>query len=802
MEISFNDIVIGALLHDIGKVIQRASDNPLEKTHGKWGNEWLISNNFFSEDDLAVKATIAPHKNDEGVFDSNLELIWYESDNLASSERKEIEKKEKGKWDMYTPLVSPFFKIKNPLKPQESLSEISYISIIPDFLIERVYFEKPEITSKDYKQIQKNLGNDLKKLKEKKLFLPDLLLTVLYKHLYNVPSITMEIYENKEEKIEKHPDISLFHHSKLTAAIAGCMYYYFKEKYSKEWESNELLKDKILDSPEKIYLLIGGDISGVQNFIYTITSKGALKSLKGRSFYLELLTEHVISKILEKLRLTRCNIIFAGGGHFYILGYNTRSSTKAIDEIKQSINEFLFNEFKGSLQFHIEIVEFDKKGFKAPYEVWRDLSEKLEASKKRKWKGKLHNTLKTEGQDSDCKTEQCEVCFREDLKLKDILRFDTKIKVCGPCHQQYLLGDSISKVAKAEYPVIYRLSKFQEDVIKIEDKYYLFKERKNQQFEKEAEMIYRINDLEIEYYTNKNTIFLPMGIYQHKKMQELSDVIGEYGVERLAVLRMDVDNLGRIFSVGIAENDRTFSRMASISEWLNKFFKYFLNTIAEGAEIKPLDITERGVKEKGRKLSIVYAGGDDLFIIGHWLDVLECAYDVNKYFYEYTGNKYITISGGIVINYEHYPVYQYAKDAKELEEKAKGENKNALGLFNERIEWRKFENIIERVKLFKNFLKVEKDHFETDEEKLPKTFFYRLLSLARRFKEEKVLVLPKAAYLISRAKVKEGKCDPADVAKLKEIIMTSNEEEWFITEIATLITLMLMRKGGKRNEIS
>jgi len=35
-------IYLGALLHDIGKFYQRASENPNEKTHQEFGYDWLI----------------------------------------------------------------------------------------------------------------------------------------------------------------------------------------------------------------------------------------------------------------------------------------------------------------------------------------------------------------------------------------------------------------------------------------------------------------------------------------------------------------------------------------------------------------------------------------------------------------------------------------------------------------------------------------------------------------------------------------------------------------------------------------
>ncbi len=796
----FLQLVKGALLHDIGKLIQRSESNPFEKTHGQWGYEWLVKNKFF-EDDLAINATITHHSKDDGVFKSNYGLIWYEADNLASSERKQEEGQEKGRWDMFTPLVSPFFRVRNPNNLTEAVTNIPYLELKKSTEIETVSFEKPHINIETYKAVREDLERDLKITEKYKPYSINLLLMLFEKHLSNVPSITLEIFKEKKEELQKHPDISLFNHSRLTAAITGCMYHYLRETYPDKWYKNELLKDEILNpSPEEDpYLLIGGDISGVQKFIYTITSRGALKSLKGRSFYLELLAEHAVSELLNALKLTRCNIIFSGGGHFYILSHNTQMALDAISDVKSRMDNFLFEEFKGALQLNIAHVSFKRDGFKNAVPVWRELSTRLELLKRKKWENRLYAVLSVEGQHDDCLTESCEVCFREDLPLVDLQRTDDTIKVCRPCYDQYQLGSALSMISQSEHPVIYRMyEKPEGESIKISDCYYQIKKGWNEELHKNADAVYRLNDYNARHYSHHNAIYIPVGVYQHEEISELSDMVSSYGINRIAVLRMDVDNLGRIFSSAVPDDDRTFSRMASISKGLNQFFKYHLNTIAQGKVIEPCDIASRNVRHKGRKLSVVYSGGDDLFIIGHWLDVLESAFDIKRYFEKYTGNGFMTISGGIAMGSEHYPVYQFARDAAELEEIAKGGGKNALALFaGKRLEWELFDKVIDRINLFRNFLKVERDHFVVDEDKLPKTFFYRLLSLARRFNEDGLLILPKAAYLISRARFKNS--NPEDILKLKEVVMNSNEKEWRITETATLITLMLMRKGGVQN---
>lgn len=129
---------------------------------------------------------------------------------------------------------------------------------------------------------------------------------------------------------------------------------------------------------------------------------------------------------------------------------------------------------------------------------------------------------------------------------------------------------------------------------------------------------------------------------------------------------------------------------------------------------------------------MVYSGGDDLFMIGHWLDITEAASDIRRYFLKYTGNPFMTISGGIAVNEEKYPVYQYARDAEEGEKKAK-RYKDAITLFGTKsFPWSDVEKIGERVKLFCRYLKTDGSCMVIDEGKLPKTFFYRLHALQCR----------------------------------------------------------------------
>jgi CRISPR-associated protein Cas10/Csm1 subtype III-A len=158
---------------------------------------------------------------------------------------------------------------------------------------------------------------------------------ILHKYTWCLPTA---VYENV-------PDISLFDHLKSTCAIASCL-----SEVSDETFLGDVLKalfDKEATTDEKNtlndekFILIEGDLSGIQKFIYSVTSKGAAKGLRERSFYLQLLTEAISNYILRKLKILKANLLYCGGGHFYILAAS--SAVSNLEDIRKKSIEILLN---------------------------------------------------------------------------------------------------------------------------------------------------------------------------------------------------------------------------------------------------------------------------------------------------------------------------------------------------------------------------------------------------------------------------------------------------------------------------
>jgi hypothetical protein len=91
--------------------------------------------------------------------------------------------------------------------------------------------------------------------------------------------------------------------------------------------------------PANRFLLVGGDVPGIQKTIYTITSKGAAKGLRGRSFFIQLLGDAVIRCLLDRLDLPETNVVYAAGGNFMLLA--PEGVEEKVGEIAGKINQAL-----------------------------------------------------------------------------------------------------------------------------------------------------------------------------------------------------------------------------------------------------------------------------------------------------------------------------------------------------------------------------------------------------------------------------------------------------------------------------
>ncbi|MGB3510608.1 MAG: type III-A CRISPR-associated protein Cas10/Csm1 [Microcoleaceae cyanobacterium] len=531
-------------------------------------------------------------------------------------------------------------------------------------------------------------------------------------------------------------DISLIDMARSTAAVACAL--------PVNLEANQ--------ESEKI-CLVAGDLSGIQKFIYTISSDGALKSLRARSFYLELVTEEVVQQLLEKLKLSRTSVIYAGGGNLYILASAVETEEK-VKEVRNNFNEWLLENFQGKIFLALAVSDaFDAQDVKTEKfaEHWDGVIRKVNRQKNRKFNLQINQLLKVKDSYSPCK-----VCHRddtEDLKLLNPQQPDS-VLACPTCRDMFALGGELFKVEaiirSSEKEIKDAAGTITFNFSTGNIYYHVFRYWKKIVNNTNTALL--VNDWEIAHYqfrNLKNSVPLLLGNYAQKSIEKLEDSEKEItmragelaeksrGIKRVGYLRMDVDNLGKIFARGLKEKTiQNLPRIAGISRLMTYFFKVYLNSLAENRSknfinlaenrsknfIKPLkDIDINLLTENPRQnLVFIYAGGDDLFVSGSWNEIVEFAFDVYQVFRAYTGqNPDITLSGGISLADYKFPLYQAAKESEEAEKKAKENGRDSLGLFGEVFKW---DEWLGRGKII-DIIDVEnQEYFNQSSEAMPSLF--------------------------------------------------------------------------------
>ncbi len=123
-------------------------------------------------------------------------------------------------------------------------------------------------------------------------------------------------------------------------------------------------------------LLINIDISGIQKFIYTIISADALKNLRTRSFFIELLCYYIIDQVLQAFQLHHANILMNGCGSIYVLTSQPENFQQILEDIDYNISRFLLEEFNGRLYADFAYVKCNDK------QLEKDINEVLNYQRK------------------------------------------------------------------------------------------------------------------------------------------------------------------------------------------------------------------------------------------------------------------------------------------------------------------------------------------------------------------------------------------------------------------------------------
>mgnify|MGYP000845579407 CR=1 FL=1 len=666
---------IAALMHDIGKFTERSKAYPVDEEfkhistgHPKYSAQLIKAlkkeNLFFQKltDDLID--LVLYHHEPRNDWEKIIQL----ADWLSSTEREKGDTPDK----YFTVPLRPIFTRLFEGQGDGYGYNLEPLSISVGFPV-----TNPNINTHQYKKLVDSFLGELSALES-----DTQLCFLLEKYLWCVPAQTTNYI----------PDISLFDHAKTTAAIALCLY----DEYTEGKLETSGLK-KMNQNQDEHFMLISGDVSGIQNFIFNVPSKGAAKRLKGHSVYISLLTDVITRYLVRQLSLKDANILYNGGGNFYILA--PKICEEKFLELRKEISKQLLRFHGGAIYVALDYILLSPKDFSSFGKQWEKVRQKVNVYKNKKWSeiGLKENYQAIFGPSGAGSKDNnyCYLCGLEQGERKIVFNEDDEKSYCTFCESYTVLTDELKNadclVVEDVTENISNTASSYQDVFKTFGFKYRFtsKEKLTKEEKKKA---FAINDTD---FLKEGFCGFQLGAYQlpydDKKVKQLTFQEISHksnGDQKLALIKLDVDNLGNLFLRGLGEKS-TISRVSSLSRMFALYFEGYINHL----------IAKKNWQEC---LYVVFSGGDDTFVVGAWDKVLDFAQEFYKDFRKFTcHHPQITFSAGICVFRYNYPIVMSSRMTEAVLDEAKDyveqgqtiPSKDKVSLFGEIFNWTEFSCI-------------------------------------------------------------------------------------------------------------
>lgn len=722
-------VAFAALIHDIGKFAERAKiDISDEKKTGnihvccpfnQYGRHTHIHAAYTGmaidiiEKSLPAikgKADTTPFQQDDADDsiitaaakhhrpDTYLQKIISVADRLSSaferSEYKEYNEKEDGEDYQISRLVPLFDELSTDKEKRENLTpdKLKYRYLLKPLSPASVFPELRHDATKDqatkeYRDLWSAFVEDIKKIHDRENW--DLWLdhfdTLYSVYMQNIPSATA---------FGAIADVSLYDHSKSTAALATALWRYHKET---DTETKEALDAK----DDKKFLLVQGDVSGIQGFIFDVgkhTRKNAYKLLRGRSFLISLFSECAALKVLRELGLPSTSQIMNAAGKFVIVAPNTKATKDKIEKIKREINDWFLQRYYGEVSLGLATVEASQSDFEGKY--FKVLQEKIFRSL---GKAKLQKfdlcsgnagAMKAFAANYDSDKGVC--CFDGRMPAETEV-LDGTAYACKSCKDILQLGENLTKKACLVISSEKIDGGSESDILG----FYIGWKRNAENAlrrwdislpdeDKDKALFNGLARRYINAYVprdengNIKTFSKLAEVNRRRKDGEDNVYIGKSAVMSI---KGDIDDLGSLLQNGIKVP--TFATLAGLSRQLNNFFTIWLPWLCQ-------------TEEKANNIYTVFAGGDDFYLIGPWLDQIRIVLTLRSEFKRYVCNRDdITFSIGMCMTGSGEDVVTMSEMAEDALEKAKKypadkdePAKNAVCCFGQTVSFADYGNLM------------------------------------------------------------------------------------------------------------
>jgi len=519
---------------------------------------------------------------------------------------------------------------------------------------------------------------------------------------------------------------------------------------------------------EKSYILIQGDLSGIQNYILKFqhqATSGLAKILRARSFYLSLISRSIEHKILSELHLPLASVVMSAGSKFLLAGEYAETHSDKLSKIQTDLDTWLLNRYLGDITFLLAWNQEPISGeqiltnFKeASKDVRRFLDHKKNQKLKlvlatdKKWNTdqfqflQAYNSLLESGEcavqgfypsnnlypysDTSKDKYLSEVSFQERETGEDLphsqnhfVHFKPKTKEDN-LHLPFntTFSFELKSLAEEDFGVesfapanLPSFSDWNESPEIYENKFCIscneYKKVENGN-EKSCEILggfkednkYKPQSKSFHCLAQESKTESKFKKETQKEDSTNSEKESLKGEAFLGIFKADLDNAGAYFQTANSMED--YHKM---SNELNSFFSSKLNALIQQNKIYK------------SRIYTVFAGGDDLFLIGTYTTLLDFIQDFQMEFKKTFGDK-LTFSAGFSLTKPRTPIQIGASKAEQelklsKDYKKADKEKNAISIFGTTMSWEEYKEALKGIKELIHFI----------ERGLSVSFLYRLL---------------------------------------------------------------------------
>lgn len=462
----------------------------------------------------------------------------------------------------------------------------------------------------------------------------------------------------------------------------------------------------ILALGENELILLQGDLSGTQQFL-ALRAEGAPKTLAGRSFFLQLLSEACAQYLLREAGLPLTNLLTCSGGSFTLLlpkNLAGKPTKEWLQWQKAAFGAFFLNNLQGEITLALgeapwpqisptsAAVAQAKKQALAHLPL--DLLQKFFEPQQDSYFCKICGYQGKEGdfellEKEDRAKESCCVLCKSFEDLSEQLSKAEWLLFHHSKHQSLAEASLSQKPQRQTWLTILHALGMDGQLLAANEAY---KPPELSQwttaFALKADLrslpsarLRRVQGFRPLAKPNLNLATLLAKAPDPEKQHKEDASLPQFGI-----LRMDLDDLGLIFSTGLKKSN--LASALALSETLKIFFEGWIGQLC--TEFKQQQKEEE-------QFACIYSSGDDLLIVGNWALLPSLAQQIRKDFAQYTNaHPILHLSAGISLFTSQTALSQALEMADKALEKAKArEGKNAICWLEQVVAWNAFETVCE-----------------------------------------------------------------------------------------------------------